>query len=133
VAAVGAEGEPVGEGALLAVPQLAPAVGVEAEHPRPGPVELVAVGHVQPALGVEGREVGDPQPPPAGAVGEPLHPAAAGRHPEHGGVLEVADEQVAVAAEGHAQAEAAGRGDLGDRGPVGVDPEDLPALAAAPD
>jgi hypothetical protein len=133
VPAIRAQGEPVGEGQVVAVPQLAAAVGVEPEHARPRPVELVAVGDVQPAGGVERRGVGDAEPVAGCPVGEPLDPARAGLDPEHGGVLEVADEQVVVGAEGHAEAEAAGAGDLLDDGAGGVDPVDLAALPAAPD
>ncbi|HEY5985913.1 MAG TPA: hypothetical protein VIV12_05930, partial [Streptosporangiaceae bacterium] len=48
-------------------------------------------------------------------------------------MLEVTDEQVAVAVERHAQAEPTGRPQLLQRAPVGREPVDLAPLATAPD
>ena len=52
--------------------------------------------------------------------------------PEHRGMPEVADKQRAVAVEGEAEGEAAGRRHFLDRRSVRRDPEDLAVLAAAP-
>jgi len=90
-----------------------------------------AVGHQQIAAGVDRDRIRRDEPVAVDAVGEALERAAAGIEPEHGRVLEIAHVQPPVAVERHAQAEAAGAGDLLDRA-VG-DAEDLPRLAAAPD
>ena len=47
-------------------------------------------------------------------------------------MLQVADEEVTGSIERHPQTEAAGRSDFFDRRPVGIQPEDLTPLAAAP-
>jgi hypothetical protein len=121
----------VGEMERSAAPQ-PPLAAVQIEGPDPGAglAGGVAVGHEHPAEGaVDHGEVRIAQA--FGAVAG--KPAAAEVEPEQRGMAQVAGEERAVGIEGHAEDEAAGRGDPLDRRSVRRDPAKIAVLIAAPD
>src|SRR5262245_50252990 len=132
-AAVGSDGDAVGEVERGGAPELALAVGLETEDPRTGLFEAMAVGHVQAPVGVERESVGDTKAASTGALGEGLEPIAGSREPEHRRRLQVAEEEVSVRGERDPEREAARAGDLFERRAVGCEPVELASLAAAPD
>src|SRR5438552_3882504 len=69
----------------------------------------------------------------AEVVREELRPVRGGREAEHGRVLQVSDVEVARGRERQTETDPARRRHLLERGAVGLDAEDLSALAAAPD